>query len=289
MGEEEVDAALARGQGVTFESAEDFMTHLRKLDREASEREDAAAGTPEPAARRSARGQRDQRDPTSTRQQRSPRGGDVSALEDLPAARTAIRLRHHREVVTLDQRRALLEVVAAGATARDIAALLGISQHAVTALLQSAEGTPPVLEGFSGATPLEIAQRYAAGLIPREQVVSELVAFPYTPTPSASAWDDLVVDPPGAWSELETAQGLHLIDASIYRDVFLALHPEYAEEYAEEYAQEIAAEGEFEESGGAQPLDPAGVTTQERGGTVGESQDGPPAPAGDGQSAAPRT
>lgn len=86
--------------------------------------------------------------------------------------------------------------------------------------------------------PLALCRRYAAGDLTRAEVVDLLSRFPYTPTPAPSAWDDVVVDPPGAWSELETAQGLRFIDTSIYRDVFLARHPEYAEEYAAEIADE---------------------------------------------------
>lgn len=44
-------------------------------------------------------------------------------------------------------------------------------------------------------------------------------AWRATPTPQAGAWEDLVVDPLGAWSPLETGVGQGLVDRSVYDEV----------------------------------------------------------------------
>ena len=81
--------------------------------------------------------------------------------------------------------------------------------------MSSPRPVPPALPG-----PLALCRRYAASDLTREALIARLVFYPYTPTSPAGPWDDLAVDPPGTWSELETAQGLRLIDHSIYEEVF---------------------------------------------------------------------
>lgn len=80
------------------------------------------------------------------------------------------------------------------------------------------------LEGFSGATPLESCKRYAAGHLSREQLVDELVRFPYVAF-ERDPFDDFSADPPGAWSELGDAEERGLIDENIYEKVFSLRHP----------------------------------------------------------------
>lgn len=64
---------------------------------------------------------------------------------------------------------------------RTVARALGVSQPAISRLLSQAEvrGVKPLPEGFSGASPYEIAERYAAGDIDREAMIRELSAWPY--------------------------------------------------------------------------------------------------------------
>ncbi|OUE31502.1 hypothetical protein BFL35_04715 [Clavibacter michiganensis] len=81
------------------------------------------------------------------------------------------------------------------------------------------------VEGFSGATPLEICERYAVGLLDREQLVDELTRFPYVPLEKADGWDDLVVNPRGTWMDLSIARGEKLIDTDVYREVFDRVDP----------------------------------------------------------------
>lgn len=61
------------------------------------------------------------------------------------------------------------------------------------------------LDGFSGATPAEICQRYAAGFIDRAHLVDELTRFPYVKGGQTDGYDSLIVDPPGTWSEVSAA------------------------------------------------------------------------------------
>jgi hypothetical protein len=80
------------------------------------------------------------------------------------------------------------------------------------------------IENFSGATPEEICRRYAAGFLTREQLVDELARFPYVKGGTTDGYDTLIVDPPGAWSEVDDAARLGLIDDAIYEEVFSLRH-----------------------------------------------------------------
>lgn len=246
---------------------------------------------------------------TTTSHEPAPSGNGRGPAALSPQARAAISARARSEIGDLDYVRALRSWIATGATQTDIARALGLTQGAISRTLSRHSATAMPAAGFAGATPLEVCKRYAAGDLSRAEVVDQLARFPYTPTPEPSGWDDLVVDPPGAWSELATAQGLRLIDATIYRDVFLAQHPEYAEEYADEIAAESAddgGDGDGEGSRNAQsPQQPGAIDTRVptavqgevqgevqgkvQGEVQGEVQGGSQAPAGDGLSAAPRT
>lgn len=79
------------------------------------------------------------------------------------------------------------------------------------------------LEGFSGATPMESYKRDAAVHFSREQLVDELVRFPYVAV-ERDPFDDFSAAPPGAWSELGDAEERGLIDEEIYEEVFSRRH-----------------------------------------------------------------
>ncbi|WP_157550715.1 hypothetical protein [Microbacterium sp. Root553] len=82
-----------------------------------------------------------------------------------------------------------------------------------------------LLEGFSGSTPYEICERFAAGLIEESQVIDELVRYPYAPGGTTDGYDSLIVDPPGTWSEVSTAARHGLIGDNVYEAVFNRRHP----------------------------------------------------------------
>jgi DNA-binding transcriptional regulator YdaS (Cro superfamily) len=116
----------------------------------------------------------------------------------------------------------LRDLLAASKTAsqRDIARDLGISQPAVSQQLKTAQELAPVPEGFSGSSPTEICERYAAGLLTREQLIDELTRWDYPPERMPEhEWDDLIVSPPGGWAEVEMALWHELIDDELYETV----------------------------------------------------------------------
>lgn len=86
--------------------------------------------------------------------------------------------------------------------------------------IEAARNVTPPLEGFSGAVPMEICERYAANLISRERLITELVNYPYAPGGKTDGYDSLIVDPPGTWSEVSLACHISLIDEDIYGEVF---------------------------------------------------------------------
>lgn len=139
---------------------------------------------------------------------------DVSdAMQDL------IRLRQLHEIVSLDYRRGLRAVANAGVSQREIAQRLRVTQPTISAVLRKAQDLPQVTEGFSGAGPAEICQRYAAGLISRDQLIDELTRWPYTPVKDDDPYDWLVVAPPGSWEEVTDALYEGWIDDDIYDEV----------------------------------------------------------------------
>ncbi|MBW4096272.1 MAG: hypothetical protein HIU81_13365 [Acidobacteria bacterium] len=80
-------------------------------------------------------------------------------------------------------------------------------------------------EGFSGAIPYEIAERYAAGDIDRPEMIRQLSVWPYVkkldPTEQlATEWKAILPpDPPGTFEEVGEAFGKGLIDAEACDDV----------------------------------------------------------------------
>src|SRR5690606_7749494 len=100
----------------------------------------------------------------------------------------------------------------------------GIAQPSVLSALRTAAKVTMPLEGFSGATPYEICQRYANGLIDRAQLVDELTRFPYVEGGHTDGYDSLIVDPPGTWSEVSDARRRGLIEYDVYEEVFNRRH-----------------------------------------------------------------
>lgn len=140
-----------------------------------------------------------------------------------PEARNAVRLRQRREINDLDYRRAV-HLLGRTYSQREIGRWLGIAQPSVQKALKAAAKDPAPIEGFSGATPYEICQRYAAGLIERDQLVDELTCFPYAKGDTTDGYDSLAVDTAGTWAEVSTAARRGLIEDDMYEDVFNRRH-----------------------------------------------------------------
>ncbi len=142
-------------------------------------------------------------------------------------ARAAVRARHRKEMDELDYRRELRRLDQHRHSQREIAKWLGIAQPSVLSALRTAAKVTMPVEGFSGATPYEICQRYAAGFLNRPQLVDELTRFPYVKGGQTDGYDSLIVDRPGTWSEVSDARRRGLIEDGVYEEVFNARHRDY--------------------------------------------------------------
>lgn len=129
-----------------------------------------------------------------------------------------LKARQRLEVDVLDYKRTL-KAAAGGMTQREMAALLGMSQPAVAKALQRAQAVPAVVGEFNAASPYEVCQRYAAGFIDREELVRQLVAWPYKPTPWANEYGEYEESMDGTWEEVGAALRHELIDAATYDEV----------------------------------------------------------------------
>ncbi|MDR7294469.1 hypothetical protein HMPREF3160_05240 [Arthrobacter sp. HMSC06H05] len=139
-----------------------------------------------------------------------PRHGDMRA--------ELLRVRQRMEVDTLDYKRTL-KTAARCMSQREMAEVLGMSQPAVAKALQRAQAVPAVVGEFNAASPYEVCQRYAAGFIDRTEVVRQLVAWPYKPTPWANEYGEYEESRDGTWREVVEAADNGLIDDAIYDEV----------------------------------------------------------------------
>jgi DNA-binding transcriptional regulator YdaS (Cro superfamily) len=131
-----------------------------------------------------------------------------------------IRHRSREAVEHLDSQRELVKLQSTNVKQEEIAEALGISQSAVSQRLKTAQKVPAIPEGFSGGSPMEICERFAAGLLSREQVIDELTRWEYpAEAMPADIYDDIWDKQPGDWMEVEQAARLKLIDWDIYEEV----------------------------------------------------------------------
>lgn len=148
----------------------------------------------------------------------------MATVEVPVEARAAVRARRRKELYELEYRRELRRLKEHGYSQRDISKWLGIAQPSVFSALRTAAKVAMPLEGFSGATPYEICERYAAGFIDRQTLVDELTRFPYVKGGQTDGYDSLIVDPAGTWSEVEDAARRGLIEDDVYEEVFNRRH-----------------------------------------------------------------
>lgn len=123
-------------------------------------------------------------------------------------------LRARRVVDGLDELRVLAQLQGVVPQSQ-VARALGVAQPSVSERMRRAVRVEPVREGFSGASPYEIAQRYAAGLIGREQMMDELVRWPYEPYERTDGLD-WTTGRLGEWEQVATALDHGLLDAATY-------------------------------------------------------------------------
>jgi hypothetical protein len=127
-------------------------------------------------------------------------------------------LRHRQAVDRLDELR-LVRRLSESMPQAALASALAVSQPAIHKAIKRAAAAGEVPEGFSGATPYEIAERYAAGLIGRAQTVAELGAWDYGPSPVSDGVDWLVAEVAGTFADVVRALDEGLIDDALYEEV----------------------------------------------------------------------
>lgn len=143
---------------------------------------------------------------------------------DSPTMEELRRLRSRRSVTDLSYQR-VLRALAGEMTQSEIAAQLHVTQSAVSQALKTARNVEEVRPGFSGASPYEIAQRYAAGELDRERALDELVRWPYDAIARSDGYDALIVDEPATHTLEEVVRAYRegLIDQDMYVAVGRAL------------------------------------------------------------------
>ncbi|MGW6132381.1 hypothetical protein ACWFNE_20340 [Cellulomonas sp. NPDC055163] len=140
-------------------------------------------------------------------------------LEQLRAVR---REQLRQSLAERDKLRAVRAASEAGITQNELARTLGVTQPAVAKMLaRAAERVPAVREGFSSATPLEVAERYAAGLITREQMRAELSAWDYTSRERPDGpYDEIWVVDDHSFENVSTATREGYLDHEDYEVIF---------------------------------------------------------------------
>lgn len=127
--------------------------------------------------------------------------------------------RARQAVARLDYLRGIRQL-SLEATQVDIGHVLGISQSAVSQALKDEARLAPVPEGFNGADPEEIIQRFSAGEISREQVVDELARWPYAPSDELDGpLDDIIGDVPGSFAVVVRAARTGLLPGDVYDEI----------------------------------------------------------------------
>ncbi|MFT2708068.1 hypothetical protein [Clavibacter zhangzhiyongii] len=140
--------------------------------------------------------------------------------EVAPAASALLRLR----LAELDYLREVRRLLDVGRSEEELARQLRVFRPEDLARLRAAREVSMPLEGFSGALPMEICERYAVGLIDRERLVDELARYPYVPRALPDGYDDLVVNLPGTFADVAEATDLGLIEDDVYEDTFTRRH-----------------------------------------------------------------
>lgn len=141
------------------------------------------------------------------------------SITDTPTGDDVRRLRSRELVTHVSYLRALREA-ARGTTQTQLASRIGISQPSVNSALKSAAAVPDVRPGFSGATPYEIAQRFDAGELTREQTIDELGRWAYRPGSPSDGYDWSTIDL-GEFAEVERAHTEHLLDDATYEEILV--------------------------------------------------------------------
>ena len=133
--------------------------------------------------------------------------------------RAALLARTRIELANMDYRRIVKRLSAEGWTQALIAQAMGVSQPTIAQMLRRARDLSDVVEGFAGAGPMEICQRYAVGELSYGEVVGQLARWDYAPVEYPVLGDDLAAEAEGGWGEVEVACDHGLIADELVDDV----------------------------------------------------------------------
>lgn len=137
-----------------------------------------------------------------------------------PDIKDAMMLRQKSIIDRLDYQRAMKRLSKVNMSQRELAQVLRVSQPTLNKSLSRAAGVPEPRRGFSGASPYEIAQRYAAEELSREEVIDELSRWEYAPDAGPTdGYDSLLVDSPGSLDEVVQAFDDGLLEDEVYTTI----------------------------------------------------------------------
>lgn len=124
------------------------------------------------------------------------------------------------KLAELTFKRALIGAASGGESQRAIGHAASISQPAVAQHLANSGHIRPVPEGFSGADPLEICQRYYLGQITEDRLIDELTRWEYVPDPAPEHPLDEGATIPGTWNDVVVATNMEYISEEQYARLF---------------------------------------------------------------------
>lgn len=141
-------------------------------------------------------------------------------MEQLREAAAPLRAARARQAVArLDYLRGVRHLVGQ-ATQVEVARVLGVSQPAVSMALKDEAKLPVVPAGFHGGDPEEIIARFAAGELSREQVVDELLRWPYAKSSELDGpLDDIMVTAPGSFDVVVQAMYRGVLPIDVYDEI----------------------------------------------------------------------
>lgn len=133
-----------------------------------------------------------------------------------------LRVTQRAIVADLDRARTLKEAYGS-MTQSQMSRVMGLTQSAISQALKKAEGLPEVVPGFAGATVMEVCRRFAAGELSREELVRQLVEWPYVPSGDFDEFGDYSGPDEGTFEDVVTAEHQGLIDSGVYAAVLEGL------------------------------------------------------------------
>jgi len=131
---------------------------------------------------------------------------DVEYLNQVVAARARM------ELASLDFKRTIQDA-AEHLRQKTIAEWARLSEPRVSQIVHRTDRLRP---GFSGSSPTEVAQRYAAGEISAQQTVDELSRWEYRPMPAVDPFNETWDPGKGTWLEVEDAWFARVITDAMY-------------------------------------------------------------------------